>query len=265
MLTDRLRRANIARHGTTSSNYRGAATLARGSRGTGYPAPDVGGFDRAETLDHARLFGWPSPNTPRSAVEALAHPWGARSVIPQVLDLTLWEIPQVGGIREGSSAPGLTYPPAEALRLRGKGMHGTPADRLARAYTVEASGCWRWIKGRTTQGYGHFSIRSVYYQAHVLLYILHVGPPPAGLEPDHLCRNRWCVNPADIEWVTHAVNAQRGARSVLSPVQVEEIRRRGKAAGVRKMAREYGVNHATISRIVNGLIWPDPTSAEAAA
>jgi hypothetical protein len=161
----------------------------------------------------------------------------------------------------------IPYPTATELRSPGKSLHGTPADRLARCYVVEDSGCWRWTKGLTSVGYGHFSIRSVYYQAHLLLYILHVGPLPEGLEPDHLCRNRWCVNPADIEFVTHAVNVQRGIRSVLSPEQVEAIRlARRSGAGVRALARQYGVNHATVSRIVNGLIWVTrPEKAEAAA
>jgi hypothetical protein len=159
------------------------------------------------------------------------------------------------------------YPTAAELRSPGKRLHGTPADRLARCYVIEPNGCWRWIKGLTTVGYGHFSIRSVYYQAHLLLYILHVGPLPDGLEPDHLCRNRWCVNPFDLEFVTHAVNVQRGSRSVLSSEQAAAIRTaRKNGAGVRALARLYGVNHAIISRIVNGKIWVQrPESAEAAA
>ena len=159
----------------------------------------------------------------------------------------------------------LVYPTADSMRTRAKRQHGEPADRFALRYVVETNGCWRWTGALTTNGYGHFCVRNVYYQAHVISYILHVGPPPEGLEPDHLCRHRWCVNPKDIEWVTHAVNMQRSVRSVLSPEQVEAIRRAGKPAGIRAMARAYGVNHSTISRIVAGLTWPEPVAAEVAA
>jgi len=155
------------------------------------------------------------------------------------------------------------YPTRDELLIcRNKGL--STADRIRASYVVEANGCWRWTRGLTGSGYGHVSIQSIYYQAHLLTYILRVGPIPTGLEPDHLCRNRWCVNPDHLEFVTHAVNVQRGIRSVLSPEQVAEIKRRGKRAGVRAMAREYGVNHATISRIVNGLIWVDERQAVAA-
>ena len=32
---------------------------------------------------------------------------------------------------------------------------------------------------------------------------------PPGLEPDHLCRNRPCVQPSHLETVTHRENCQR--------------------------------------------------------
>ena len=46
--------------------------------------------------------------------------------------------------------------------------------------------------------------------SHRLAYELEIGPIPAGLEIDHLCRVRNCVNPAHLEPVTHAENIRRG-------------------------------------------------------
>jgi len=157
------------------------------------------------------------------------------------------------------------YPTAAEMQERAKWGRGIPADRFATSYITEPNGCWRWIKGRTTSGYGHFHMLGHYYQAHLIAYIIHVGPLPDGLEADHLCRNRWCVNPEHVEPVTHAVNMQRSIRAVLSPEQVVAIRnaRRG-GAGVRKLARQYGINHATVSRIANGLTWPQAVPAVAA-
>lgn len=37
------------------------------------------------------------------------------------------------------------------------------------------------------------------------------GPVPDGLELDHLCRQRDCVNPAHLEPVTHAENMRRSS------------------------------------------------------
>jgi hypothetical protein len=160
----------------------------------------------------------------------------------------------------------LVYPTRDELLIRrNRGL--STADRIRAGYVIETNGCWRWIKGRTTQGYGHLSILSVQYQAHLLAYILYVGPIPPRLQADHLCRNRWCVNPVDIEFVTPAVNCQRGKQAILSPEQVDELRIAVRKGGSqRKLAPLYGVNHSTISRLVRGLTWAErPFPVEVAA
>ena len=45
--------------------------------------------------------------------------------------------------------------------------------------------------------------------AHRVAYELFIGPIPDGLELDHLCRHRNCINPAHLEAVPHQVNIDR--------------------------------------------------------
>jgi hypothetical protein len=74
------------------------------------------------------------------------------------------------------------------------------------------NGCWQWTGHRNKGGYGLMrgrDWRDVHQRAHRLTYELLVGPIPEGLELDHLCRNRGCVNPAHLEPVSHRVNILR--------------------------------------------------------
>ena len=73
--------------------------------------------------------------------------------------------------------------------------------------------CWLWTGAKNKLGYGRFSLGGWHGKligAHVFAYVQLVGPIPDGLEPDHLCRNPSCVNPAHLEPVTHSINLQRG-------------------------------------------------------
>lgn len=84
-----------------------------------------------------------------------------------------------------------------------------------RKVDVVESGCWLWTGSLDPSGYGKTSagpLRNI--SMHRLSYMAWSGEPiPAGLELDHLCRVRHCVNPAHLEPVTKAVNQQRGSRA----------------------------------------------------
>jgi hypothetical protein len=97
-----------------------------------------------------------------------------------------------------------------ALNARkGAYARGSLWERLTRYFTV-GGGCWEWTGLRNSAGYGLIRSGQRRLMAHRALYEFLVDPVPEGLEMDHLCRNRKCVNPDHLEPVTHRVNMLRG-------------------------------------------------------
>jgi hypothetical protein len=74
---------------------------------------------------------------------------------------------------------------------------------------IDANDCWVWTRSRT-EGYGWMWLNGRGTQVHRVTYELLVGPIPAGLVIDHLCRVRACCNPAHMEPVTRGENVLRG-------------------------------------------------------
>lgn len=85
------------------------------------------------------------------------------------------------------------------------------AERFMAKVQKADDGCWLWTGFVSADGYGQFRFGPVMVKAHRWAYTHYAGQIPPGMETDHLCRVRRCVNPDHLEVVTHAENMARSS------------------------------------------------------
>jgi hypothetical protein len=98
------------------------------------------------------------------------------------------------------------------LTLEERFWSKTNKDGPVPEYRPDLGPCWIWTAALNAYGYGKFSMggkNGRILGAHTVSYKMLVGPVPEGLELDHLCRVRACVNPSHLEPVTSAENMRR--------------------------------------------------------
>lgn len=150
----------------------------------------------------------------------------------------------------------------------------------------KTDGCWLWIGSTTTHGYGVIGTgtgKAAEY-AHRLSYEWAHGPIPDGLFVCHRCDTPSCVNPQHLFLGTQSDNMRDAAKkgrtaagarsgahthpesvvrgeqlpqSKLTEHDVRAIRSRYtiEAISQRALARQYGVSHMIIRRILAGELW----------
>jgi len=137
---------------------------------------------------------------------------------------------------------------------------------------VLPNGCWTINKFNNGNGYRRYEKRingkRVKFYLHIESYKMHKGEIPQGLYVRHLCNNTGCFNPEHLDIGTQkdnmqdAVKAGRQAKgtkipqSKLNEEKVLEIRKlRAEGMSQHKIAKMYGVQQSTISRVVNRIDW----------
>jgi hypothetical protein len=91
-------------------------------------------------------------------------------------------------------------------------------DRLVRL-SDRSGDCWLWTGARYRNGYGQMCLDGKRRSAHRVSWEAANGPVPVGLDLDHVCRVRHCINPAHLEPVTRSENMRRALpfRTYVSP------------------------------------------------
>lgn len=85
-----------------------------------------------------------------------------------------------------------------------------------KVFVNEFTGCWIWRGCTGEGGYGQFQAADLsgapncVQPVHRVAYESFYGPIPEGLDLDHLCSRRNCVNPRHLEPVTRRENLMRG-------------------------------------------------------
>lgn len=156
-----------------------------------------------------------------------------------------------------------------------KSRHATPkspAEFWSRVDTSSVDGCWPWLAGKNSWGYGCVVFRGRSSNASRVAAILSHGEVPAALVVCHSCDNPACCRPSHLFVATQAENlldcrtkgravyrkdtAHHRATAKLTPEQVLDARS-AYAGGETQtsIARRLGVHSATISRAVRGENW----------
>lgn len=121
-------------------------------------------------------------------------------------------------------------------RLRRSG-HVPPKPPLVRRFWSKVAAgdgrsCWTWTAALNDSGYGVFNLSGRMVRAHRIAYEFSYGPIPDGMQVDHVCRNRQCVNPAHLRIATNKQNgenrsgAHRDSRSGVLGVHWDERHQR---------------------------------------
>lgn len=127
------------------------------------------------------------------------------------------------------------------------------------------SACWVWQGRLNKDGYGRVQVKGKTIRAHRYFFEELIGPIPEGLQLDHLCRVRACVNPDHVEPVTNSANQLRSHvarpgqhnRAKLKPWQVRAMRRAYEEMEFSHahLARVFGIDKSTARSILIRETW----------
>lgn len=144
------------------------------------------------------------------------------------------------------------------------------ADFEKRFDKTAPNGCWVWMRGKSSRGYGYYGGRGNVRGAHRVSYELYKGNIPSGMYVCHTCDNPPCVNPAHLFVGTPSDNtSDASAKGRLktakgsahasaklteqSVLELRELRKNGMMG--KDLAAKYGICLRRVWRIVHREAW----------
>jgi hypothetical protein len=101
------------------------------------------------------------------------------------------------------------------------------AEQFFWAKVDKTERCWLWTAAKTHNGYGVTGITGCEQLAHRHSYTLANGPIPKGMQIDHVCYTRECVNPSHLRAVTHWENQENRAGANANNTQQPSVQGQG--------------------------------------
>lgn len=132
---------------------------------------------------------------------------------------------------------------------------------------VPEAGCWIWVRGTDSCGYGKTYVHGKHVGAHRASYEAFKGAIPDGLEVLHSCDTPACCNPDHLSVGTHQQNSHDrvrrgrsarlvGAHNPSARLDEESVRLiRSHKGSHSSAARAFGVSIATAHRIRTNSSW----------
>ena len=106
------------------------------------------------------------------------------------------------------------------------GMKPLPLDlRVRRSVAVDPeTGCWLWQLHVDRDGYGVIKVKGMPRAAHRISFEAFKGAIPDGMQVDHVCRNRSCVNPEHLRAVDSRTNTFAPGSEATAAVNSAKVR-----------------------------------------
>jgi hypothetical protein len=104
-----------------------------------------------------------------------------------------------------------------------------------------AEGCWTWRAHQNRDGYGVIKHEGKMTKAHRVAYALMVGEIPPGMQIDHICHNRACVNPSHLRICTNQENSWNSLSKRSGGMGVKGVTKHGN-----KWQARIGINYKIV-------------------